>query len=165
MINIVLLQPGARFVCFDIKNFYLDASLEEPEYVRIKHTDIPQEFIDGYKLTKYGRHEWIYFAIIRSAYGLKQSGKLSNALLRTRLEEEDYYKPTPLLACGDKKWCHIQFILVVDDFGVEYVGEEHTLHLVSVLKQYHEISQDRKGKMYAGIDFEWNYAKVHKDRM
>jgi hypothetical protein len=52
----------------------------------------------------------------------------------------------------------------VDDFGVEYVGEEHVLHLASVLKQYHEISEDWKGKKFAGIDLGWNYAKVHKDR-
>ena len=52
----------------------------------------------------------------------------------------------------------------MDDFGLEYVGEEHVLHLVSVLKWYHEISQDWEGKQYAGIDLEWNYVKVHKDR-
>ena len=47
---------------------------------------------------------------------------------------------------------------------MEYVGGEHVLHSVSVLKRCHEISEDWKGKKYAGIDLEWNYAKVHKDR-
>ena len=53
MINSMLLRPGARFTCFDIKNFYLNMPLEDREYVRIKLTDIPQEFVDEYDLTKY----------------------------------------------------------------------------------------------------------------
>ena len=165
MINSVLLQPGACFACFNIKNFYIDTSLEDQEYVRIKLTDIPQGFIDEYNLTKHVRHGWIYFDIIRSAYGLKQFGKLSNDLLRTRLEEDDYYETYTTPDLWQHTWRPIQFVLVVDDFGVEYVGEEHTLHLVSILKRYHEISQDWEGKKYTGIDLEWNYAKVHKDRM
>ena len=71
MINNVLSRPGTRFACFNINNFYLDTPLEDPEYVCIKLTDIPQEVIDEYNLTKYLRHGWIYFAIIRSTSGLK----------------------------------------------------------------------------------------------
>ena len=93
-------------------------------------------------MTKFVRHGWIYFAIIRSAYGLKQSGKLSNNLLRKRLELEDYYETDTTPGLWQHKWRPIQFVLVVDDFGVEYVGEEHALHLVSILKRYHEISED-----------------------
>ena len=48
---------------------------------------------------------------------------------------------------------------------MEYVGEDPALHLAPVLKRCHEISEDWKGKKYAGIDLRWNYAKVHKDRM
>ena len=55
-------------------------------------------------------------------------------------------------------------MLVVDDFGVEYVGEEHALHLASILKRYHKISEDWSGKRISGIDLEWSYAKAHKDR-
>ena len=45
------------------------------------------------------------------------------------------------------------------------MGEEHIMHLKSILKRYHDISQDWKGKTFSGIDLEWNYAKVNKDRM
>ena len=54
-------------------------------------------------------------------------------------------------------------MLVVNVFGVEYVKEEHTLHLASFLKWYHAISEDFK-KKFAGIYLELKYAKVHKDR-
>ncbi len=47
------------------KNFYLDTPMEDPEYVRIKITDIPEEFILEYGLAgKEDKNRWIYFEII-----------------------------------------------------------------------------------------------------
>ena len=48
MLNSVISRTGARFACIDIKNFYLDTPMEDPEYVCIKITDIPEEFILEY---------------------------------------------------------------------------------------------------------------------
>ena len=42
MINSVLYRSNARFVCFDAKNFYLQTPMDQPEYVRIKLSEIPQ---------------------------------------------------------------------------------------------------------------------------
>ena len=49
--------------------------------------------------------------------------------------------------------------LVVDDFGVEYVGKQHADHLATILKKYHNITEDWEGKKYAGIDLKWDYEK------
>ena len=89
--------------CFDFKNFYLDAALEDPEYMCTKLTTIPQEFIDKYKLTKLDQVRWIYFAIIRSCYGLKQSKKQSSDFLRKRIEAETITEQQPHLAFGDTR--------------------------------------------------------------
>ena len=56
------------------------------------------------------------------------------------------------------------FCLIVDDFGIEYVGEEHLHHLRQVLKKHYDITEDLDGKKFAGIDLEWNYAAKHADR-
>ena len=50
IINSVLLIRNAKFLCFDIKNFYLGTLLDRFEYVRVRFNEIPQEFIDGYNL-------------------------------------------------------------------------------------------------------------------
>ena len=42
IINSVLLRRNARFVCFDLKNIYLQTLMEKSKYVRIKLSDIPQ---------------------------------------------------------------------------------------------------------------------------
>jgi len=58
-------------------------------------------------------------------------------------------------------WKHdtrpIQFTLVVVDFGVKYVGEEHVHHLQRVLKQHYDIKSDWSGKGYIGITLHWDY--------
>lgn len=49
------------------------------------------------------------------------------------------------------------FTLVVDDFGVKYVGVEHALHLLKILKQYYKVSEDWEGNLYCVVSLEWNY--------
>ena len=88
IINSVLSRRNAKFACFDIANFYLMTPLDRPEYMRIKISDIPQEFIDEYDLTNHTCSGWVYFEIVKGCYGLPQSGKLSNDLIRTRLNKE-----------------------------------------------------------------------------
>ena len=54
--------------------------------------------------------------------------------------------------------------LLVDDFGIEYVGERHALHLKSVLEKHYDITVNWKGYLYSGINLEWNYNPVHTKR-
>ncbi len=61
--------------------------MARPKYVRIKYADIPADFRDEYKLADYKHNGWAYFDVICGAYGLLQSGKLANDLLRTRLNK------------------------------------------------------------------------------
>lgn len=133
--------------------------MERPEYVKIKPVDIPQEFIDEYNLTTRTHHGWVYFEIRKGVYGLPQAGRLANDQLRTRLEKEGYYEATTTPGLWRHRWRPIQFCLIVDDFGVEYVGREHADHLTSVLKKYHTITEDWEGTKLAGIDLKWDYVK------
>jgi hypothetical protein len=58
-------------------------------------------------------------------------------------------------------WHHktrpITFTLVVDDFGVKYVGKEHADHLLNALKKHYEVTEDCEGKLYCGTLLEWDY--------
>jgi hypothetical protein len=90
LINSVLSQQGARFATFDLKDFYLNTPLDRPEYVHIKITDIPEEFITKYTLNDFVRDGWVYFEMRRGMYGLPQAGILANNLLHERLAEFDY---------------------------------------------------------------------------
>ncbi len=50
LLNSVLSCPGTRFSSIDLKNFYLDTPMPNPEYIRIEIADIPAEFIEEYNL-------------------------------------------------------------------------------------------------------------------
>ena len=89
--------------------------------------------------------------IRKGMYGLPQAGILANKLLKKRLAKQGYYElpHTPGL------WKHISrpiaFSLVVDDFGVKYVGEQHARHLVESIKKEYTVNVDWAGELYCGI--------------
>ncbi|KAL7480835.1 LOW QUALITY PROTEIN: hypothetical protein ACHAW6_006498, partial [Cyclotella cf. meneghiniana] len=88
---------------------------------------------------------------------------IANELLEKRLNKAGYFQ----LKYVPGLWAHttqpIAFTLVVDDFGVKYVGKEHALHLKSVLEAHYKCSADWAGTRHIGITLNWDYAnrKVH----
>jgi hypothetical protein len=59
LLNIILSQKGACFSSINLKSFYLDTPTPELEYLCIKISDLPDEFINEYKLTGLDRDGWI----------------------------------------------------------------------------------------------------------
>ena len=76
----------------------------------------------------------MYFEIRRGCYGLPQYGILANKQLQMRLEKEGYYESRTTPGIWIHKWRPIQFCLILYDFGVEYVGKQHTNHLAKILE-------------------------------
>ena len=56
--------------------------MEQKEYVRVKYADSPPGFRAEYKIDAFAHKGWVYFKVVHGAYGLPQSGKLANDLLR-----------------------------------------------------------------------------------
>ena len=93
LLNIVLSHQGAKFVTFDIRNYYLQTPLDCPKYVCIKLSDITLKFVDEYNLKDFvNANGWVYFEIKNGVYGLPQSGVLAQALLKKCLKLHDYYQ-------------------------------------------------------------------------
>ena len=116
-----------------------------------------------YKLKDKIKNGYIYMKIVRGIYGLPQAGKLANDLLKKRLSKEDYFKVDHTPGLFRHKWRPIWFTLVVDDFGIKYVGEEHRDHLSNILDKYYEMEMDYNGELYCGITLDWNYEKGYVD--
>ena len=51
LFNISISTKGGRFMCIDLKDFYLGTPMNWYEYMWIKMTDIPQDIINQYVLT------------------------------------------------------------------------------------------------------------------
>jgi hypothetical protein len=161
LVNSVLSQRNARLATMDLKNFYLNTPLDQPEYVRIKLVDIPQEFIGKYKLNEIARNSLIYFEMHRGMYSLPQAGILANKLLQDSHAEFDYYKAATTPRLWHYKWRPVMFALIVDDFAIQYVGDSHLDHFCQALKKHYKVSEESNGTCFAGMTLKWNYSPIH----
>jgi hypothetical protein len=57
----------------------------------------------------------------------------------------------------------ITFSLVVDDFGIKYVGQEHAEHLKASIEKHYQISCDWTGSTYCGLKLDWDYKNKYVD--
>ncbi len=145
----------------DLNNFYLNTLLNRPEYIRIKFVDIPQEFIDEYKLNKLACESWIYFKMRRGMYGLHQAGILANKLLQDSLAEFDYYEAATTPGLWRHNWRPVMFALIFDKFAIQYIGNAHLDHLFQALKKHYQVSEEIDGTQFAGMTLKWNYSPIH----
>jgi hypothetical protein len=90
-------------------------------------------------------------------YGLPQAGIIAQELLEERLKKAGYTQSKLMLGYWKHEWCPISFTLVVDDFGIKYIGKEHVMHLIKVLKEHYKVEEDWEGKQYLGITLDWDY--------
>jgi hypothetical protein len=157
LLNSVLSRKGMHLSTIDLKKIYLDTPMPDPEYVRIKMSDILDKFILEYNLLGRNRNGWVYFEICQGCYGLSQSGILANSLFHSQLVTEGFYESISTPGFWHYKWRPIQFSLIVNDFGVEYVGIEHFNCLLNILKKYHGVQFNMAGNKLAGIAIKWDY--------
>ncbi len=159
VINSTISTKDAKYMCGDIKNFYLRTPMERFEYMRIPIKLIPAKIIEAYNLLPKVYKDQIYVEIRRGMYGLPQAGILANQLLTKRLAPHGYEQCRHTPGLWRHKWRPILFSLVVDDFGIKYVGKQHADHLIHAIEQDYEFSKDWAGQLYCGITLNWDYTK------
>ena len=158
LLNSVISTPGAKFMTMDIANFYLMTPLKRKEYLRMKMSDIPDAIVQQYKLNEKATADgYVYIAIKRGMYGLPQAGILAQELLEKRLNAHGYKQSQFTPGLWTHKWRPIAFSLVVDDFGVKYVGKQHADHLLAVIQGSYNVTTDWEGKRYLGLTLDWDY--------
>jgi hypothetical protein len=122
----------------------------------INLSSLPQETIGKYDSIELSRDGKVYIEIQKGMYGLPQAGILANKLLQRNLAN-DGYRPT---THTHDLWTHntrpISFSLVVDDFGVTYVGREHPEHLMACIGKNYNISSNWNGGAYCGLTLDWD---------
>eukprot|EP00804_Cyclotella_cryptica_P006049 CCRYP_000271-RA/>CCRYP_000271-RA protein AED:0.21 eAED:0.21 QI:0/0/0/1/0/0/7/0/881 len=89
--NSILSTKGATFMGLDIKSFYLTATLDRYEYMKMP-IDIFPEHIIQHNLCKHVKNGFVYLEIHKCVYGLPMAGALANKLLRKRLAPHGYYE-------------------------------------------------------------------------
>ena len=129
------------------------------EYIKISIDILLEEIIKEYKLMNIANNGYIYCEIWKGIYGLPQTGILADKKLSRKLEPKGYSpcKHTPGL--WRHNWRPIKFSLVVDDFGVRYIGKQNADHLLNAIQEHYQVSTYWEGQRYCGISIKWNNQK------
>ncbi len=131
--------------------------MERYEYMAIPMADIPQTIIDQYNLQDLAVNGVVYVEIRKGMYGLPQAGRIANDQLIPILAAAGYHQAEHTPGLFTHEWRPVTFSLVVDDFGIKYVGKEHADHLIATLEAKYTISQDWSGSTYLGLTLDWDY--------
>ena len=123
------------------------------------HIDlIPDEIINEYNLRDFvDENGFVYMEINKGMYGLLQAGILANRQLTKFLAPDGDHPCTFTPGLWKHKDRPILFTLVVDDFGIKYVGHPHAEHLLKVLQEHYTVTTDWEGSRYCGISLKWDY--------
>ena len=75
LLNSVISTKGVKFISIEIQNLYLNTPMARYEYMRLKIAELPQNFINEYKLhDKATQDGYVYLEICKGVYGLPQAG-------------------------------------------------------------------------------------------
>ena len=164
LLNSVISTEHAKFMTIDIKDFYLMTPMDRYEYFQMKLDLFPDDIIEEYGLRNLvDDRGFVHCEVRRGMYGLPQAGLLAQQQLIKRLNKAGYHQSVTTPGFWKHEWRPISFTLVVDDFGVKYVGKQNADHLVSVLQEHYAIDIDWDGTRYIGLTLDWDYSdhKVH----
>ena len=64
-INSAILDFKSRYMCMDIKDFYLKKHMDRDEYIMIQLSMIPQTFVEIYNLAEKAHNGYIYARVTK----------------------------------------------------------------------------------------------------
>jgi hypothetical protein len=96
-------------------------------------------------------------------YRLPQVGIIAQELVAKRLKEHGYNQSKTTPGLWTHEWHPITFSLVIDNFGVKCIGEEHAQHLLQMVKKYYACLFKMEWERYCRLTMKWDFVgkKVH----
>lgn len=150
LLNAVV-SENADWSTIDIKDYYLGSPMEQPVYMSIPLSQIPEDIQTRYSLSTLATNNKVLVRINKGMYGLPHAGKLAQDRLIPHLAKHGYHQCPNTRCLFLHETRPIAFTLVVDDFGVKYRGREHIDHLIAALQELYQITIDWTGSKYLGI--------------
>ena len=132
----------------DIKDFYYGTTVARYEYMKLALACIPEKITYQYNLRALISNGWVCLEIRKVMPGLKQAGRIANNGLEAHLAHFGFSPVTITPALWKHATKTIIFFLVVDDFGVKYIGKGNADHLIKALPKLYTISVDCTGSLF-----------------
>jgi hypothetical protein len=124
LINSTISTPNAKYMTMDVKVFYLNTPMARYKYMQLQIANMPNDFIKHYQLTNLATPDrYVYCKIQKGMYVLPQARIISQQLLEKQLQQHGYHQSVTTPGLWKHNTQPISFTLVVNDFGVKYVGK------------------------------------------
>ena len=98
----------------------------------------------------------MYVEYRQGIYGMLQAGILAQKILEERLNTKGCHWRKTISGLWTHKYIPMSFTLMVNNFGVKYVGEEHTQHILSAIEEDCECKTEWEGTKYIGLTVDWD---------
>jgi hypothetical protein len=159
LLNAVVSDPNSRMMTLDIKDFYLNELLDEPEYMMVNLREIPAVIIERHGLRALANDRGMVLIIVdKTIYGLKQSGMICRKALVAHLALHGYHADPLVPTVFAHETRATGFVLVVDDFGVKYnaLSADDAQHLIDALRTKYTVKVDMEAKKFIGVTLDWH---------
>ena len=159
--NTIVSDATLDYCTLDLKDMYLQSTLDRPEYMFMPLAMIPMELRKELGMTHLPESTRILWEVYKALYGMPQAGRLAQHDL-VRILKTGGYTMSPTTPC---LFTHptrkIKFLVWVDDFFVTYPrGDRADVeHLLSVLSQLYEYKIDWTGSSYLGLTLRHDRAR------
>ena len=67
-VNSAISDVKSKYICMDVKYFYLNNQMDRAEYIMIQISMILQEFVDKYNLTEKSHNGYIFAWVTKGIY-------------------------------------------------------------------------------------------------
>ncbi len=121
--------PNAKYVCANVKSFYLNMPMKHFEYMWMPIKLILKSFIDKYDLWHKTKDGFVYMEIRKGMYRL-HAGILANQLLKKRLANCWYYK----VPQSPSQWRHHTWPIQVTQLLMTLVSNRSTNKMQNITK-------------------------------
>ena len=163
LLNAVV-SENKNFGTIDIVDYYLGADLPANDRPSLKiYLDrYPPHLLTELGLDPFVQKDkydkpFVYADIVKTVAGLPQSGLLSQLRLISHLNSYGYYETsTPMLFRHET--LDIQFVLVVDDFGIKFDKKKDFDHLVDCLTDMYDVTVSPVGQRFLGFEIDYDKA-------
>jgi hypothetical protein len=152
-------RRGARFCSVDLKDFFLSSLMDEPEYMKLHISFIPEDIVEKYNIRELLVDGFVYIRIQKGMYGLKQAAILANKQLQKNLAKDGYFPIPGTSGLWKHRTRRTKIVLCIDDFGIKYFSKDDLDHFLRSIKKNYEYHIDETGSNYIGLSLNWEYDK------
>jgi hypothetical protein len=160
MLNSIVSDDDGDHCTIDIKDFYLNTTLDDSEYMWMNLRTIPHEYRIKLGLTQLQPNNSILWKIDKGLYGIPQAGRLAQKELVAHLANSGYIMSTTTPCLFSHITRPIRFVLWVDDFLIKFRHSDKAdiTDLIHTLELKYIIKIDWSGTSYLGMT-------IHHDRI